>query len=158
MELIMKFDLKDIKEDMSDSFWNAHSINWDDSEKPTNGELKDSIKSEIDTWLDDLGISFDMQERDIFGYSEEMRSRLNKLQSQTKENKNIDQLINSFKPPIFWKDKEIVKEQIKNWTLKKVESLIYKTNEIELLIKKNSSNSINILFDFILTESNKTNN
>jgi len=84
--------------------------------------------------------------------------RLNKLQSQTKENKNIDQLINSFKPPIFWKDKEIVKEQIKNWTLKKVENLIYKINEIELLIKKNSSNSINILFDFIITQSNKTNN
>ena len=85
MELVMKFDLKDIKEDMSDGFWNAHSINWEDSEKPTNGELKDSIKSEIDTWLDDLGISFDMQERDIFGYSEEMRSRLNKLQSQKLE-------------------------------------------------------------------------
>ena len=84
--------------------------------------------------------------------------RLNKLQSQTKENKNIDQLITSFKPPIFWKDKEIVKEQIKNWTLKKVENLIYKINEIELLIKKNSSNSINILFDFIITQSNKTNN
>ncbi len=84
--------------------------------------------------------------------------RLNKLQIQIKENKNIDQIITSFKPPIFWKDKEIVKEQIKNWTLKKVENLIYKINEIELLIKKNSSNSINILFDFIITQSNKTNN
>ena len=84
--------------------------------------------------------------------------RLNKLQSQTEDNKNIDQLITSFKPPIFWKDKEIVKEQIKNWTLKKVENLIYKINEIELLIKKNSSSSINILFDFIITQSNKTNN
>jgi len=84
--------------------------------------------------------------------------RLNKLKSQTEDNKNIDQLITSFKPPIFWKDKEIIKEQIKNWTLKKVENLIYKINEIELLIKKNSSNSINILFDFIITQSNKTNN
>jgi DNA polymerase-3 subunit delta len=84
--------------------------------------------------------------------------RLNKLQNQTKENKNIDQAIISFKPPIFWKDKEIVKEQIKKWSLKKVENLIYKINEIELLIKKNSSNSINILFDFIITQSNKTNN
>ena len=55
------------------------------------------------------------------------------------------------------KDKEIVREQIKNWTLKKVENLIYKINEIELLIKKNSSNSVNILFDFIITQSNKTN-
>ena len=84
--------------------------------------------------------------------------RLNKLKSQTKENENIDQLITSFKPPIFWKDKEIIKEQVKNWTLKIVEYLIYKINEIELLIKKNSSNSINILFDFIITQSNKTNN
>ena len=84
--------------------------------------------------------------------------RLNKLQNQTKNNKNIDQVITSFKPPIFWKDKEIVKEQIKNWSLKKIENLIYKINEIELLIKKNSSNAINILFDFIITQSNKTNN
>jgi len=84
--------------------------------------------------------------------------RLNKLQNQAKENKNIDQVITSFKPPIFWKDKELVKEQIKNWTLKKVENLIYKINEIELLIKKNSSNSVNILFDFIITQSSKTNN
>ena len=84
--------------------------------------------------------------------------RLNKLQNQTKDGKNIDQVITSFKPPIFWKDKEIVKEQIKNWSLKKVKDLIYKTSEIELLIKKNSSNSINILFDFIITQSNKTSN
>ena len=84
--------------------------------------------------------------------------RLNKLQNQTKNNKNIDQVITTFKPPIFWKDKEIVKEQIKNWSLKKIENLIYKINEIELLIKKNSSNAINILFDFIITQSNKTNN
>jgi len=84
--------------------------------------------------------------------------RLNNLQNQTKNNKNIDQVITSFKPPIFWKDKEIVKEQIKNWSLRKIENLIYKINEIELLIKKNSSNSINILFDFIITQSNKTNN
>jgi len=81
--------------------------------------------------------------------------RLNKLQNQTKGGKNIDQVITSFKPPIFWKDKEIVKEQIKSWSLKKVKDLIYKTSEIELLIKKNSSNSINILFDFIITQSNK---
>ena len=84
--------------------------------------------------------------------------RLNKLQNQTKDSKNIDQVITSFKPPIFWKDKEIVKEQIKNWSITKVNDLIYKTSEIELLIKKNSSNSINILFDFIITQSSKTSN
>jgi hypothetical protein len=90
MELIMKFDLKDIKEDMSDSFWNAHSINWEDSEKPTNGELKDSIKSEIDTWLDELGISFDMKETQaIEQFTENLRSRLNELHKQKSELKGI---------------------------------------------------------------------
>ena len=84
--------------------------------------------------------------------------RLSKLQNQTKDNKNIDQVITSFKPPIFWKDKEIVKEQTKNWSINKIENLIYKINEIELLIKKNSSSSINILFDFIVAQSNKANN
>ena len=84
--------------------------------------------------------------------------RLNKLQNQTKNNKNIDHVITSFKPPIFWKDKEIVKEQTKNWSINKIENLIYKINEIELLIKKNSSSSINILFDFIVAQSNKANN
>ena len=85
-------------------------------------------------------------------------NRLNKLHNQTKDNKNIDQVITSFKPPIFWKDKEIVKEQIKNWSIERIENLIYKINEIELLIKKNSTNALNILFNFIVTESNKTNN
>ena len=84
--------------------------------------------------------------------------RLSKLQNQTKDNKNIDQVITSFKPPIFWKDKEIVKDQIKNWSINKIENLVYKINEIELLIKKNSSSSINILFDFIVAQSNKANN
>ena len=84
--------------------------------------------------------------------------RLSKLQNQTKDNKNIDQVITSFKPPIFWKDKEIVKEQTKNWSINKIENLIYKINEIELLIKKNSSSSINILFDFIVAQSYKANN
>ena len=89
MELIMKFDLKDIKEDMSDGFWNAHSINWDDSEKPTNGELKDSIKSEIETWLDELRISFDMREFDLTDYSEKMRSRYNDLHKKKSRLKEI---------------------------------------------------------------------
>ena len=89
MELIMKFDLKDIKEDMSDSFWNAHSINWDDSEKPTNGELKDSIKSEIETWLDELRISFDMREFALTDYSEKMRSRYNDLHKKKSRLKEI---------------------------------------------------------------------
>ena len=72
--------------------------------------------------------------------------------------KTIEEAISSFKPPIFWKDKEIVKQQINNWSLSRTENLIYKTNELELLIKKNSYNSINILSDFIINQPNRINN
>jgi DNA polymerase-3 subunit delta len=79
--------------------------------------------------------------------------RLLKLLSLYRENKNIDMVISSFKPPIFWKEKDIVKQQITNWSKKNVEDLIYEITEIELLIKKNSSSSINILSDFIISQS-----
>ncbi len=83
--------------------------------------------------------------------------RLLKLSENFKDNKNLDKTILNFKPPIFWKDKDLVKQQIKNWSLNKTYELIDEINKIELDIKKNSSNSINILLDFILNTS-KTNN
>ncbi len=76
--------------------------------------------------------------------------RLLKLCRDYKNNRNLDQTINSAKPPIFWKDKEIIKNQINKWQPEDVRKLIYKLNEIEFLIKKNVNNSVNIITDFIL--------
>ena len=76
--------------------------------------------------------------------------RLAKLSNEFKITKNIDATILSSKPPIFWKEKEIVKQQLKSWSLTDVKKLIYQINEIELLIKKHNNNSISILFDFII--------
>ena len=84
--------------------------------------------------------------------------RILKLQEEINNNSNIEQVVKNFRPPIFWKDKEIVKTQIKNWPLKKIQNVIIKINEVELLIKKNSSNSLNILSDFIIAQANKSNN
>ena len=84
--------------------------------------------------------------------------RLYKLLLEINNNKSIEEAISSFNPPIFWKDKETVKQQIKNWSLNRTENLIYKTNELELLIKKNSYNSINILSDFIINQPNRISN
>jgi len=84
--------------------------------------------------------------------------RLLKLSQSYIEKNNIDEVISSFKPPIFWKDKEIIKQQIKNWSHENIENLIFKINEIELLIKKNSNNSINILSDFIIEQATNSNN
>jgi DNA polymerase-3 subunit delta len=76
-----------------------------------------------------------------------------KLSSEFKANNNIDLTISSAKPPIFWKDKELVKQQIYKWSPEDIKKLIYKINEIELLIKKNINNSINLITDFILDQS-----
>ena len=54
------------------------------------------------------------------------------------------------KPPIFWKEKEIVKQQIKSWSIVQIKKSIYEINNIEMEIKKNYSNSINIITNFIL--------
>ena len=82
-----------------------------------------------------------------------------KLSSEFQNNKNIDLTISSAKPPIFWKDKEIIKQQIYKWTPENIKQLIYKLSEIELLIKKNINNSINLITDFILNQaSSNTNN
>ena len=83
--------------------------------------------------------------------------RLLKLTSENIKNKNLDAVISSHRPPIFWKEKDIIKLQIKHCTIVTTQKLINDINLIELLIKKNSQNSLNILFDFILRNT-RTNN
>jgi hypothetical protein len=66
MQLLLKFDIKANKEDISADFWNAHNGSWKNTKKPTNTEFKNSIKNEIDSWLEDLEIDFKMQELPAF--------------------------------------------------------------------------------------------
>ena len=84
--------------------------------------------------------------------------RLVKIYDLIDEKNNIEQAISACKPPIFWKDKPLVTQQIRSWKKDGLEQLIYKTNEIELLVKKNSVLAKNILADFIINNSKKTNN
>ena len=79
--------------------------------------------------------------------------RILKLSSEFENNNNIDLTISSAKPPIFWKDKEITKQQIYKWKSVNLKKLIYKLGEVELHIKKNINNSINLITDFILDQS-----
>ncbi len=81
------------------------------------------------------------------------------LSTKFQANKNIDLTIASAKPPIFWKEKDIIKKQIMFLKPYKIKKIIYELNKIELDIKKNVNNSLNLLVDFILNlHSKKTNN
>ena len=76
-----------------------------------------------------------------------------KLSIEYEKNNNINQTVDSAKPPIFWKDKELVKKQLLEWKPQQIQRLIILINEIELQIKRNYNNSIFILTDFILNQS-----
>ena len=84
--------------------------------------------------------------------------RLVKIYELINEKNNFENAISLLRPPIFWKDKPLVTQQIKAWGRNELENLIYKTNEIEFLIKKNSNVGKSILFDFIINNSKKINN
>ena len=76
--------------------------------------------------------------------------KIHKLILNYEENRNLNETIQNAKPPIFWKDKPIIEKQIKTWKLDLIEKLIIDINEIELQIKKNNTNSLNLISDFIL--------
>ena len=74
------------------------------------------------------------------------------LSIEYEKNKDINKTINSAKPPIFWKEKDIIKTQLNKWNPEKIKELIYLINDIELQIKKDYNNSILIVTDFILAQ------
>jgi len=76
--------------------------------------------------------------------------RLLKIKSLYKTNKNVDGIINQYKPPIFWKEKEIIKQQINIWSYEEIKNLIIETNNIEYLIKKNPQSAVISITNFVL--------
>ena len=75
--------------------------------------------------------------------------RLLKIRNGIDKNENIDQVISSFKPPIFWKEKDVVKKQAQSWSTEEVKKIILKVNDLETLVKKNSVNSILFVSNFV---------
>ena len=76
--------------------------------------------------------------------------RLLNILENYKENENLDDVISKTKPPIFWKDKEVVKRQANTWELKDLKTKMFQINEVETLVKSNSKNSLNLVSDFIV--------
>ena len=75
--------------------------------------------------------------------------RLLKIRTMLDNNSNIDQVISSFKPPIFWKEKDIVKKQAQSWSTNEVKEIIFKINDLETSVKKNTANSMLFVSDFV---------
>ena len=85
--------------------------------------------------------------------------RLQKLSLDFLENNDLNKTISNSRPPIFWKEKEIVKKQINSWRINEINELIFDLHSVEFHIKKNTSNPVNIVSNFILDRfDEKTNN
>ena len=84
--------------------------------------------------------------------------RLLKIITINRSEKNLDNVFNQLKPPVFWKEKDYLKKQIKLWNEKKLDLTIKKINEIELNCKKNHELATNITLDFLATVCDEVNN
>ena len=84
--------------------------------------------------------------------------RLHKIKILQRSEKNLDQIFNQLKPSIFWKEKDDVKKQIRLWNEKKINLIINKINNVELICKKNHELAMNIMLDFLSTVCQEVNN
>ena len=84
--------------------------------------------------------------------------RLLKIKEQKNKSNNIDSIINTSKPTIFWKEKPLVKKQLSIWSLNDLQKMIYDINNTELLCKKNPQISNGIFLNFFSEICKKANN
>ena len=71
------------------------------------------------------------------------------LLEKIEKKSDIEKVISEHRPPIFWKDKPVIKKQLELWSYKKMSNLIQKLNHIEITIKKNNTLSIILMKNFI---------
>ena len=84
--------------------------------------------------------------------------RLLKIKEQENKSNNLDNLINTSKPAIFWQEKLLVKKQLSIWNIFDLEKIIDDINNTELLCKKNPQISNSIFFNFFSSICKKANN
>tara|TARA_B100000686_G_scaffold347911_1_gene437705 strand:- start:404 stop:1402 length:999 start_codon:yes stop_codon:yes gene_type:complete len=79
-------------------------------------------------------------------------NKLNEIENMKKENSNIESLISSLKPPVFWKDKPMLIQQSKKWNKNKIQEALKKTYNTEIEIKSNSSIRKDLLIKNLIIE------
>ncbi len=87
-------------------------------------------------------------------YLASLNQRLNKLYETCKHIKssNLDDAINSIKPPVFWKDKATFKIQATKWNLNKIKKILNETYNLEIRIKSNSQIDKSLLMKKLLID------
>lgn len=79
-------------------------------------------------------------------------NKLNEIENLKNKNTNIESIIASLKPPVFWKDKPILAKQSKKWNKIKISNALNKTYSAEIMIKSNSSIRKDLIIKNLLVE------
>ena len=82
-----------------------------------------------------------------------LKYKINKLIDIYEYNENetkIAVLVDTYKPPIFWKEKNIIQTQLSKWNKNELDTLLDKINEIEILCKLNYEIAETIFNKFLL--------
>ena len=91
-------------------------------------------------------------DRSVF-YIATINQRLLKLKEILKKDVvNIEKSMSEIKPPIFWKDKSTFLFQAKKWNTKKINNILNKTYNLELMFKSNSLINKDILIKKLLID------
>jgi DNA polymerase-3 subunit delta len=122
-------------------------------------EIRDKALMGEKTKINKLLSETEILEDNTFFYLNSLNYRITRLHEITKISKhkeNYEEVLEGLKPPVFWKDKPIILQQLKKWSRKKLEEVLVKIGETEILMKKNSylRNDI-IVKNLILSLANK---
>ena len=122
-------------------------------------ELRDKALMGEKTQINKLLSETEILNEEAFFYLSNLNYRilrLHEIMKITDGENNYEETIDRLKPPVFWKDRPIIIRQLKKWSKSKLEEILIKIGETEILMKKNSyiRNDI-IIKDLILRLVNK---
>ncbi len=121
-------------------------------EKESNfDEINNSAVMGEKTKLNKLLSSNNLNKEDLFFFLNSLIFKFKKMKDLlNSKDKNIEGIIDNAKPPIFWKEKPILKKQLYIWSKKNIDKIINDLNETEILAKKNSQIESSIIFNNLL--------
>jgi len=124
-----------------------------DADLKKNDEIIDILLSKNEKNINDFISNMSNYEKNFIEIIIILRSFIIKILDIQKNNKNlsIDERIERYKPPIFWKDKDRIKNILKIWNTNNLEKFLSNLNVIETDFKRNDLNQ-DTQFYYFLTQ------
>ncbi len=124
-----------------------------DMDLKKNDEIIDILLSKHEKNINEFISNMSNYEKNFIEIIIILRSFIIKILDIQKNNKNlsIDERIERYKPPIFWKDKDRIKNILKTWNTNNLEKFLSNLNIIETEFKRNDLNQ-DIQFYYFLTQ------